>query len=60
MNKHPIVDDGSKFGKELKEDIVLAGSKIGQSSFSQGRAQALFDEMKDENDTRSFHGAGTR
>lgn len=54
------MDNGSTSGKELFDDIVLAGAKIGQSKLAQGRAQALFDQMKDENDTRTFHGAGTR
>ena len=45
------MDNGSSSGKELFDDIVLAGAKIGQSKLAQGRAQALFDQMKDENVT---------
>lgn len=58
----PHEDSGDKLGKEISDDMVMAGFPVGESQFAQNNIKNLFSAVKDSDDsgTTRFHGGGSR
>ena len=56
----PHSDNGTVEGQPIPNEPPLAGRIIGESNYAQSHAAKMYDQMKDKNEKRRFHGGGSR